>query len=192
MNKILFLVTFCLITASVAATQTPALTEEMKKLEFLVGEWKGEGRQLRPDGSPENSFEQELKVKIKDGSVLRISETRNYKMIIAGKDTMFVPGTPVFRSSSLEARIYYDSHTKLYQWAGETSYGRKNAIEAKLIGDRTLQYGIPFSVPFQPTERHRRTTIQITDAGEWNETLEIWHLGRWFLVEESILKKKIK
>ena len=189
MNKILFVVTFVLLTASVAVAQTPALTGEMKNLEFLVGEWKGEGWQLRPDGSKENSFKQQLKVKIKDASFLRISESRNYKTIISkGKDTIFIPGTPVFHSSSLEARIYYDDKVKLYLWAGETSYGKKNPMELKLSG-RTLQYGIPFSIPFQPSERNRRITIEITEAGEWHETLEVWHLGRWFLVEESTLKK---
>ena len=115
MNKTFLTLTLCLLAASVAlahvraTAQAPVLTDEMKKLDFIVGEWKG--------------------------------------------------------------------------------YGRKNPLEAKLVGDKTLQYGIPFSVSFEPSEGNRRATIQITDAGEWHETLEVWHLGRWSLVEESTLKR---
>ena len=173
-----------------AFAQSPSLANEMKKLEFLVGEWKGQGWQLRADGSREKSFTQKAKVQIKDGSLLRVKDERTYKPIISsGKNTIFLPGTPVFHSSSLEASLYYDDRLNLYRWRGENPYGRKNPLEAKLVADKILQYGIPFSVPFVPSERNRRTTIQITAVGEWYETLEIWHLGRWFLVEESTLKK---
>jgi hypothetical protein len=163
----------------------------MKKLHFLVGEWKGQGWQLRPDGSRENSFTQKTKVQIKDGSLLHVKDERTYKPIKSSpkNNNIFLPGTPVFESSSLNASLYYDDRLKLYRWRGENPYGRKNALEAKLVADKTLQYGIPFSIAFEPSERNRRTTIQITDAGEWHETLEIWHLGRWFLVEESTLTK---
>jgi hypothetical protein len=163
----------------------------MKKLDFLVGEWKGKGFQLRPDGSQENNFTQKTKVQIKDGSLLRVKDERTYKPIMSSpkNNNIFLPGTPVFSSSSLEASLYYDDTLKLYRWRGENPYGRKNPLEAKLVAEKTLQYGIPFSVAFEPSEQNRRTTIQITDAGEWHETLEIWHLGRWLLVEESTLTK---
>ena len=45
-----------------ASAQTPALPGELQQLQFLVGEWKGEGCQLRPDGSRQNRFSQKTKV----------------------------------------------------------------------------------------------------------------------------------
>ena len=190
MKRTLLFTTVCLLAISAVCAQAPALTDEMKKLDFLVGEWKGQGSQLRPDGSQENTFTQKTKVQIRDG-LLRVKDERAYKPIISSSrnNNIFLPGTPIFGSSSLDASLYYDDKLKLYRWRGENPYGRKNPLEAKLVADKTLQYGIPFSVAFEPSERNRRTTIQITDAGEWHETLEIWHLGRWFLVEESTLKK---
>jgi hypothetical protein len=62
-------------------------------------------------------------------------------------------------------------------------------LEAKLIGDRTLQYGAPFGATVQPADGDRRTTIEVTQGGEWHETLEVWHAGRWHKVEESVLKR---
>jgi hypothetical protein len=62
-------------------------------------------------------------------------------------------------------------------------------LEAKLIRDRTLQYGMPFSATLQPADGNRRTTIEVTESGEWRETLEVWNTDRWYKVEESILKR---
>ena len=170
---------------------SPNQAEQVRKLDFLIGEWKGEGWELKPDGSRFNSFSQKTKVQAKEGnSKLKIKDARTYKPVkSSGKNTIFIPGTPVFRSSELEATIYYDERVKLYRWRGENSYGRKNPLEAKLIGDRTLQYGMPFTVTLQPANGNRRTTIEVTDGGEWHETLEEWNRDTWYKVEESILKR---
>ena len=173
-----------------AAAQTPAVAGELQQLQFLVGEWKGEGWRLRPDGSKENRFSQKTKVQVKDNSLLRVKDERTYKPVInSGKDTIFSPGSHVFHTSTLDASIYYDNELKLYRWRGENQYGRKNPLEVRLVRDKTLQYGIPFDPQFEPYDGNRRITIQITDVGEWHETLEIWHSGKWYTVEESTLKK---
>jgi len=177
--------------ALVAAGQTTSShqAEEIRKLDFLVGEWKGVGWELAPDGSRRNSFSQKTKVRAKDGrSALRIKDERAYKPVTSS-GTIFAPGTRVYHSSTLDATIYYDDALKLYRWRGENSYGRKKPLEAKLIGDRSLQYGMPFSVTLQPTEGNRRTTIEVTQSGEWHETIEVWKTGRWYKAEESILKR---
>jgi hypothetical protein len=40
-----------------------------------------------------------------------------------------------------------------------------------------------------PHDGTRKTTIEITEGGEWHQTLEVWKEGRWFKSEESFLKK---
>src|SRR6266853_6295275 len=134
-----WMIVFVLSITTQSQTPSPNQADEMHKLDFLVGEWKGEGWQLRPDGSHDNVFSQTTKVQTKEGNLtLRIKDSRTYKPVISsGKDTIFIPGTPVFHSSTLDATIYYDVKVNLYRWRGENSYGRKNPLEAKLINNRT-------------------------------------------------------
>jgi hypothetical protein len=183
--------------SAAAASQTPsaAQAEEMKKLDFLVGEWEGEGWELGPDGSRHVRFSQKMKIQAKiQGreriSTLRVKEERSFKPVIStGENTIFIPGTAVMRSSSLDATIYYDDALKLYRWRGENSYGRKNPLEAQLVSERTLQYGMPFSISVTPKDGYRKNTIKVTDEGEWRQTLEVWYRGRWNKVEEVVLRK---
>ena len=79
MLKTIQLLTLCLLTLSPTLAQAPALSDEMNKLDFLVGEWKGPGFQLRPDGARESSFKQKTKVQIKDGWLLRVKDERTSK-----------------------------------------------------------------------------------------------------------------
>lgn len=164
-----------LLPLSAAAVQSPGLDGEMKKLEFLVGEWKGEGREHWPMDLSDYRFTQKTKIEIKKNSQLRIKDERAYK-----------PVTAPLHTSNLEASITYDDELKLYSWNGKDS---KVILEAKLIDDKTFQFGVPFSVPFEPERGNQRTTIRITDAGEWHETQELWYAGNWFVVKKSILKK---
>jgi hypothetical protein len=175
-----------LLTSFLAvSSQTPSAVqvEEMKKLDFLTGEWKGKGQEFNLDGSPRNEFTQKAKVQAKAGGAsLRITDERKYKTIYQG-------GSPIYSSSTLDATIYYDEGVKIYRWRGENSYGRKNPLEAKLIEARTLQYGMPFTVMALPSNGYRKTTIKVTEDGEWHETIEVWYRDDWFKAEESILKK---
>lgn len=56
-----------------AAAQAPVLEGEMKELEFLVGEWKGEGWETFPGRSYKNSFKQKTKIDITKDGLLRKS-----------------------------------------------------------------------------------------------------------------------
>ena len=158
-----------------AAAQAPTLTGEMKELEFLVGEWRGEGWQTFPTWHYKNSFKQKTILEITKDGLLRIKDNRNYK-----------PKGGALHTSNLDAIISYDPKLKLYAWRGKNS---KVTLEAKLIGDRTFQYGMPFSAVIPPNEGNRKITIRVTDTGEWHETIEEWFEGEWFVMEESTLKK---
>jgi len=160
---------------AVVAFSSGAQVAEMRKLDFLVGEWKGEGWELRLDGSRANSFSQKTTVQVKDDSSLRIQDNRGYR-----------PMNGTLGASTLDATIFFDKTLNLYQWRGK---GFKTTLEAKLLGDRTLQYGVPFSVPVEPVNGDRKTTIEVNENGEWHETLEVWWRDRWYKFEESILKR---
>src|SRR5688572_3414455 len=71
-----------ILTLSLAAGgQSPqsGRAEEMMRLEFLLGEWKGKGWVVNWDGSRGDEFSQKTTVKTKaDGSVLRIKHGKNY------------------------------------------------------------------------------------------------------------------
>ena len=159
-----------------AAAQAPRLDGEMQKLEFLVGEWKGEGFENFPGWPRKNSFKQQTKVEIDKNSILRVQNQRVYKPL---------KGTASHTGSG-DAEISYDGKMKLFRWTGR---GSKTSLEAKLTADRTFQYGMPFSVSLQPEEGYHRTTIRVDDAGVWHETIEEFIMGRWFVVEESVLKR---
>jgi hypothetical protein len=174
-SVLILILSFAIFSQAPSASQV----EEMRKIAFLLGEWKGKGWEILWDGSRGDEFSQKTKVEVKaDGSVLRIKDARNYKM--TGAFT---------HSSSLDASIYYDEGAKRYRWRGETSYGRKNPLEAGVIDIRTFQYGVPFKVEAPLPNGARQTTIKVTEAGEWIETLEVWKIDKWHRVEESILKK---
>ena len=161
-----------------AAGQVPSSTQvaEMGKLDFLIGEWKGQGWEFKLDGSRANSFSQKTNVQAREGdATLRIKDERAFKPL---KGTM--------GRSKLDAIISYDETVKLYHWRGKNS---KSILEAKLLSDRTFHYGMPFSITVEPRDGYRRTTIEVNENGEWHETLEVWVRGKWYKFEESILKK---
>lgn len=150
----------------------------MKKLEFLLGEWKGGGWEVHWDGSRGEEFSQKTKVQTQaGGSVLRIKDARNYT----------TPG--VSHSSTLDASIYYDAGARIYLWWGELPGVQARPLEANLIDVRTFQSGVPFTATVPLKNGARRTTIKVTESGEWHETLEVWKIDRWYKVEESVLRR---
>ena len=166
---------FWLASALPLSGQTPLSSqhEEMRKLEFLVGDWKGEGWMYRADGS-RVELSQSMKVERDSrGPALRVRDTKKYKAV--GLD-----GYPL--SNSETGTLYYDEGTRIYRWRREIE--RKTPFEAKLIEPRTLQW------EKQSTGSIARTTIKVTEDGEWHETLEFL-LGKdgWFKYQESILKR---
>src|SRR6185295_8644941 len=93
---------FALSVAAASQIGSPAQVDEMKKLDFLVGEWKGEGWVLKQDGSRSISYTQKVKVQAGSGT-LRIKDDRAYK-----------PAYDMMGYSRLDATISYNESTKLY------------------------------------------------------------------------------
>jgi len=160
-----------------ASSQAPATAphEAMRKLEFLVGEWKGKGWRYVYGGS-RVEFSQNTKVRSEsDGSALQIKDVRKYK------DNGLLSS---LAAPSATANIYYDEGGKLYRVRRDSSEGRKNPFAAKLVESKSFQWE-------QPTPAGNiRTTIKIIESGEWHETVEFW-MGEegWYKAEESVLKR---
>jgi len=179
-----------LLTSPVAvSSQTPSSVsrEQMEKLDFLIGEWKGKGGRCRPDGSCGDEISQSTKVKRgKDGSTLSINDKKNYP------DLRIVPGNPfpgvVLNypvAMSGTASVYYDEKTELYYWRLETPAGRKHPFAARLAEPRVFQVKLEFpgSVAI--------VTIKVTDDGEWHERQDLWMGDKdgWVKIQETVLKK---
>jgi hypothetical protein len=153
------LLTVWLVAAPPLSGQTPspAQSEEMRKLEFLLGEWKGKGWMYRADGS-RIEISQNVKVERESGGPsLRVKDTKKYK-------AMGLDGSSPSHAET--ATIYFDEGTRGYRWRRGAE--RKTPFEAKLIEAGTLQW-----------EKHSpgsvaRTTIRVKEDGEWHETLEFW------------------
>lgn len=172
--SVLLLLVLALPLAATAQTSSPERREEMSRLDFLLGEWKGKGWMFRVDGS-RVELSQSTKVRSEsDGSSLRVRDAKSYKGLAFDGSTL---------SQSLDANVYYDEGAKTYRWRRELE--RKNPFAARLIEPRTLQWEKPSPGSVA------RTTIRITEGGEWHETLEFRTGGAdgWFKAQESVLKK---
>jgi hypothetical protein len=165
-----------LITSSMAVSgQIISATsrEQVQKLDFLVGEWKGKGwlYRLRDQKS---EISQSTKVKIEpDGSALRIKDSKKFR-------EANLLGAPV---NFPETIITYDEEAKLYRLRSTSSKGRGNLFEVKLIAPRTFQW------VFQTPDGSVRNTIEVTEDGQWHETLELLLSYGWFKSQETFLKR---
>jgi hypothetical protein len=145
----------------------------MRELGFLAGEWKGQGWLYRVEG-PGSEISQSTKVTVEsDGAVLRIKEKKSYKD--AG-----LMGTPM---RIPESTVTYDDEAKVYRWRVDAAKGRGNPFEANLVGPRTFQL-----IVHTPAGMGR-TTIKVTEDGQWLQTVELLLAEGWFKLQETTLKK---
>lgn len=148
----------------------------MRELEFLVGEWKGQGwvyglKDLKIKITQTIQVKSEL-----NGSLLRIKDAKSLKdnRLAASYGSV----RPIPKST-----VSYDEQAKLYQWRVEAAKGRGNPFEAKLPEPRTLQ------LITHTQSGMSRTTIKVTEDGQWHETYEVLLSEGWFKFHETFLKK---
>jgi hypothetical protein len=161
--------------------------EQIRKLDFLIGEWKGKGWMYRLDGSRSVELSQSTIVKrSKDGLNLSIKDTKRAgdMHIVLGQP---FPNTVLNYPMSLSATIsvYYDEGAKLYFWRVETPAGRKSPFKARLTEPGVFQWKLEFPGSLSII------TIKVTGEGEWHEIQELWMGDKdgWFKTQETILKK---
>ncbi len=159
MKKITLLLLLLILPAPLAA-QNPQSSQlqEMKKLEFLIGEWKGEGWTEFVPGQRRTS---------------PATEKAQWKL---GGTIMLIEGLGKTKEEvvvhSALAIISYDAKAKLYRIKSYLADGRSTDAEAEFVAEG-------FQWRFQaPQGLSIRYTIKITDKGEWSERGEMSQDGK--------------
>src|SRR5687768_13637908 len=143
MKKFLCIALLC-ISPVAALAQTPASGQraEMKKLDWLVGHWKGTGwMQVGPQGRKEFTQTETIQGKL-DGLVL----------IIEGQGKSKVDGSTVHTALAF---VSYDAASKTFRWRAFTAEGRQTDTVA-MVGDNTLEWGLEI-----PHRGQMRYTIKL-------------------------------
>ena len=144
-----------------AAVQQPphrpdvnAQREAMKKLNFLVGQWSGEGRMLRPGGEWMDITQTEHAEYKLDGLLLMIEGVGRAKG----------DGQPVLGAYGI---VSYDDATGKY-YMRAFNEGQWLQTETDLSSnDKGLTWG------FTIGDIRTKSTMRLTDSGEWTENHEI-------------------
>lgn len=147
-----------------------AQREQVKKLDFLVGEWKGEGWSQMGPGSQRETFQATETVQPKlDGMILVFDGL--------GKDSSGKVGHQAY------AVLSWDQAAQRYRFLAFRADGIV-VDTAPVIGDKTMQWG--FEIP----QGKLRFTLDFTKPGEWFETGEWSRDGQqWVKFMEMKLKR---
>ena len=149
----------CFAPAVLGAQGPTGQQTEMKKLDWLVGDWKGTGWiEMGPGGRKEFSQTEKIQRKL-DGLVL----------VIEGEGKAKEGGATVH---SALAFVSYDERAKTFRWRAFTAEGRQTDTEAKVDTHR-LEWGVPL-----PQGRRMRYIIERTEKGDWFEIGEMTQDGQ--------------
>jgi len=168
----IFLVIGVFTLSAKAQAPSPAMQiEEMKKVNFLIGEWRGEGW-IRLTQNNRETVKQSETVQSKLGGVTMVIEG-------LGKST---DGKERIVHNAL-AVISYDIQKKVHRVSTYQANGQAIEAEAK-VGNNTLEWG------FKSERGTVRFTIKLTEKGEWNEVGDFSPDGKdWFKFMEMTLQR---
>jgi hypothetical protein len=166
--------TFLSISALALLAQAPASEQRaaMKKLDWLVGHWKGAGWiQMGPQSKKEFTQTEAVQSKL-DGLVL----------IIEGLGKSKEDGSAVHTALAF---VSYDEPAKAFRWRAFTAEGRQTDTVAK-VGINTPEWGLEV-----PQRGRMRYTINLTEKGEWFEVGELNQDGQtWHKFLEMTLQRQ--
>ena len=161
-------------TTTAAAQPSMSSHDAMKRLSFLVGEWKGEGWNEYIPGQRGTAGIVE-KVAFKANGTVLVVEGLGTAKLPSGKDTVV---------HSAFATIGYDAGANVYRMRSYLADGRSVDAEASFVGD-AFQWR--FEIPrFGKT----RYTVKLNERGEWYEIGETSQDGTtWRRMHEMTLKR---
>lgn len=155
----------CVASAGVGVAQPPAAAQRdaMKKLDFLVGEWKGEGWMEFAPGE-RRTFKASEKVQSKlDGLVLAIDGLHRGQVGGQGQEIVVHNAFGV---------IHYDASNKKYRFRAHTARGNHEDAEAS-VTDGKIAWGMKI-----PQYGDVRYAIKLDDSGRWSEIGEVTSDGK--------------
>jgi hypothetical protein len=166
----------CLLISALglsAKAQAPTPTtqlEAMKKLHFLLGEWRGDGWAMV--GQKREGAKQTETVQSKVGGVA---------LLVEGLGRAAADNNLIVHNAM--AVISYDTQKKSYRVSTYQASGV--AIEAEaVVGTNTVEWG------FKTEKGTVRFSIKLTEKGEWHEVGDFSSDGKsWFKFMEMTLQK---
>jgi hypothetical protein len=159
----------------VAATATAA--DEMKKLDFMTGEWKGEAWIRMGPGEPQYVLQTE-RVQPKAGGRVLMIEGLGKRKLENGE-----AGDVVHEAFAV---IVWDEEKKAYRFDAYTARDGHVPATLELTGENKGTWG--FTTPQGGKVRY---TINLTEKGEWHEVGEFSRDGnQWMKFMEMTLTKQ--
>jgi len=149
------LFTLIVVAAHPAHSQAPGPSvAQMKRLDFWIGEWKGDGWIEMIPGQ-RHTFVQTESVQPKLGGVLLLIEGLGKRKAM--------PGESEAVSHNALAVVSYDGVSKTYRFRSYIMQGHSLETEAK-VGDKRVEWSMP-----GPGGGTIRYTITLNDKGQWFE-----------------------
>lgn len=175
MKKTCALLWLAALAISLSAQNSPqAAPDAMKKLDFLVGEWKGEGWIAFGTGE-RRTFTQSETIQPKLGGLL---------LQIEGLGKSKDPGKEGAIIHNAFAIVSYDDKAKQIRFHAYTADGRYVDTELKPVQEKTVQWTIP--IPGQTI----RFTMNLSEKDQWLETGEFSPDGnKWMKFFEMKLQR---
>lgn len=150
---------------------------EMKKLDWLVGEWKGEASARTGPGKPVAVMQTEKVTPRAGGKVLLVEGLGRRKMDDGSTGEIVHDAI---------AMISWDDAKKTYRFIGHVAQQESVDTTLDVAGPNTLVWGLT-----PPNGGNIRFTIRLTEKGEWNERGEFSPDGqKWFPFFEMTLTKQ--
>jgi hypothetical protein len=164
------------ILLAVSVSLSAFAADEMKKLDFLIGEWKGEATmQMGPNRR--DSVIQLEKVTAKAGGKVLLVEGLGRKKLEDGS-----AGDVVHDAIAM---ISWDKTKNTYRFDAHVAQQESVDTSLNLTAPNTLVWG------FDTPQGKVRYTIRLTEKGEWNEIGEFSRDGaKWMQFFEMTLTKK--
>ncbi|HEX7707642.1 MAG TPA: hypothetical protein VF701_14390 [Thermoanaerobaculia bacterium] len=164
------LTTIALLLVTISAAAGP--NEEMRKLDFLIGEWEGEAT-VRMGGQTHHVLQFEKVQSKLDGKVLLIEGLGRQK----GEDG--AAGEVVHNAMAV---VSWDESRKLHRFA--------TWLSNREGGEMTLRVTGKNEAVWQTPDGRMRYTIRLDDEGRWYETGEFTRDGeKWEPFIEMLLSK---
>lgn len=156
---LLLLLTLPLLSA--VRTSAQGRPEEMGMLNFLLGEWKGEGWMEEGQGQRQ-TFQVKQSAKLKSGG---------WALLVEGLGTAGVPGRPErFIIHYVFTLLSYDWKAKVFRLRAYRELEGLIDAEAK-VSEEELVWAYQASFPRRRV-RHVRITIRRNEKGQWHEIAE--------------------